>query len=77
MRHIHIKEELSKLFGHMVVSAAKPTILRSMTKFQIATKPHHRLQEHIFVVKSVIGMYAAMDKALVLQMWDLSKYFDR
>ena len=76
MRYIHVKNEFPKFFGHMVASAAKPTILSNMSKFQIATKPNHRVQEHIFVLKSVMGMYMSLGKALVLQIRDLSKYFD-
>ena len=43
----------------------------------IATKPGHRAQEHLFVLKSVIAMYMMSDRAIILSMWDLSKFFDR
>ena len=33
--------------------------------------------EHLFVIKSVIGLYKQMGKTLMLQLWDISKYFDR
>ena len=77
MRHIHIKEENPKFFGHLVVSAAKEQMISSLTKYQIATNPGHRTQEHLFVLKSVIGLYMAFGKTIVVSMWDLSKFFDR
>ena len=77
MRHIHIKEENPKFFGHLVVSAAKEKMISNQTKFQIATKPGHRTQEHLFVLKSVVGLYVASGKAVIVSMWDLSKFFDR
>ena len=77
MRHIHIKNEYSKFFGHLVVTAAKPEIFRNLSKFQIATKPGHRPQEHIFVLKSLIQLNHSLGKALILQTYDYSKFFDR
>ena len=76
MRHIHIKDEYPKFFGHIVVSAAKDKIIKGMSKFQIATKPGHRVQEHLFVLKSVIGLCYLVGKAVILQFWDLKKFFD-
>ena len=72
-----MKTEFPKFFGHLVVSAAKETIVQNMSKFHIATKPGHRAQENIFVLKSVIALYSMQDIGLVLQMWDLSKFFDK
>ena len=54
MRHIHCKDEFPKFFGHLVVSASKDKMISNLTKYQIATKPGHRAQEHLFVLKSVI-----------------------
>ena len=77
MRHIHIKNEFSKFFGHLVVSAAKPQIFRNLSKFQIATKPGHRPQEHIFVLKSIIDLNQSLGKAIIVQTYDYSKFFDK
>ena len=52
-------------------------MISNLTKYQIATKPGHRAQEHLFVLKSVIALYMMYDKAVILSMWDLSKFFDR
>ena len=48
-----------------------------MTKFQIGTKPGHRAQEHLFVLKRIIALYMQYDQAVILQLWDISKFFDR
>ena len=77
MRHIHMKDEVPKFFGDLVVSASKEEMIANMTKYQIGTKPGHRAQEHLFVLKSVIALYMVCDKAIILSMWDVSKFFDR
>ena len=55
---------------------AKETIFKNMPKFQIGTRPGHRAQEHLFVIKSVIALYEKYDKPVWLTTWDISKYFD-
>ena len=77
MRHLHCKDEFPKFFGHLVFSASKDKMISNLTKYQIATKPGHRAQEHMFVLKSVIALYIMYDKAVILSMWDLSNFFDR
>ena len=47
-----------------------------MSKFQIGTKPGHRAQEHLFVLKSVLSFYLQLDKAVILSTWDISRFFD-
>ena len=76
-RNIHTKIDVPKFFGHIVTTAAKVKMIENMSEYQIGTKPGHRAQEHLFLLKSVIGLYEHLDKALILQLWDLSKYFDR
>ena len=76
MRHIHIKDEFPKYFGHLVVSEAKDKMTKGMTKYQIGTKPGHRAQEHLFVLKSVIALYFHLDQVLTLSLWDVSIFFD-
>ena len=76
-RNIHTKLEIPKFFGHIVATAAKPNMMENMSKYQIGTKPGHRAQEHLFAIKSVIGLYEQMGRAIILQLWDISKYFDR
>ena len=75
-RFIHTKSEVSKLFGQIVISEAKSNIFNNMSKYQIATKPGHRASEHLFTVKSVIGMMQMKKKAVIVSMWDLKSFFD-
>ena len=56
---------------------AKPNIIENMSPYQIGTKPGHRAQEHLFVIKSMMGLAEMNNEAFALQLWDLSKYFDR
>jgi hypothetical protein len=58
-------------FGHIVIGAAKDKIIENMTK------PGHRAQEHLFVMRSVIALYSLCGKALIVQLYDISKFFDR
>ena len=76
-KHLHMKDEYPKFFGHLVVSAAKDKMIENMTKFQIGTKPGHRAQEHLYVLKSVIALHLMYNKPIILSMWDVSKFFDR
>ena len=76
-RNIHTKSDTRKLFGDIVVTAAKDKIINGMTKFQIGTKPGHRAQEHIFCIKSVISLYLQQNCGLLLNLWDVQKFFDR
>ena len=38
-RNIHTKLEIPKLFGHILMSVAKPIIVDNMMKFQIGARP--------------------------------------
>ena len=61
----------------MVMSQVKGKIIENMTKFQIGTKTGHRAQEHLFTLKSVISLYLMFDFAILIQLYDISKFFDR
>ena len=73
LRNIHTKLETPKFFGHMVINAAKGKIIENMSKFQLGTKPGHRAQEHLFVMRSIIELYEMNGKALILQLYDIIK----
>ena len=59
------------------MSHAKGKIIANMTKFQIGTKTGHRAQEHLFTLKSVIALYLRYDFPVLIQLYDISKFFDR
>ena len=75
-RFIHMKDDVPKLFGSLVMGVAKEKLISNMSKFQIGTKPGHTAEEHLFVIKSVLALYLKLDKPLILSTWDVSKFFD-
>ena len=76
-RNIHTKDYLPKAFETIVVEKSKAKIVHQVSKFQIGAIPGHRSQEHLFVLKSTMTLYNMLGIALILQFWDLSKYFDK
>ena len=76
-RNIHTKEDIPKLFEGLVVDKSKHQLVRSCSKFQIGGIPNHRSQEHLFTVKSVLSLYSQLNLPVILQLYDLSKYFDK
>ena len=47
-----------------------------MSKFQIAAKPGHRASEHLYSVKSTLGIMMRKKSAVIVTMWDLKSFFD-
>ena len=76
-RHIHTKEEIPKVFSHIVTTSIKPFIVNDMSPNQIGAVPGHRSQEHLFTVKSLMALTEKNNEALALQLFDLKKYFNR
>ena len=76
-RNIHVKDFIPKVFEGLVVDKSKEKIVSSCSKFQIGGMPHHRSQEHLFCVKSVIALYLYLNLPLFIQIFDVSKYFDK
>ena len=48
-----------------------------MSPFQIGAKKGHRAQEHIFVIKSMMNLYEMRKKPLLIQLYDVAKFFDK
>ena len=76
IRFLHLKSEVPKLFSQIVFNSIKSDLFANMTKFQIATKPGHRSSEHLFVIFSMIALCEASKDAILISMYDISKYFD-
>ena len=76
-RNIHTKDPEPKFFEGIVVDKSKPMMTKHCSKFQIGGVPGHRPQEHLFSIKSVISLYKYLSIPLFLQLWDISKYFDK
>ena len=76
-RFIHSKEWLPRTAEGMVVEVMKEVILSKSSPYQIGGQPGHRPQEHIFTVKSILAKYIREDKMIMLQAYDISKFFDK
>ena len=76
-RNIHIVSYLPKAFETILVEKVKSTIIEQCSKFQIGAMPGHRPQEHLFVLKSIIALYIYLNIPLILQGFDVSKFFDK
>ena len=56
---------------------SRDKMVKRCSKFQIGGIPGHRPQEHLYTVKSIISLYNFINIPLFLQLYDLSKYFDK
>ena len=68
---------MPRIFDGIVFSKMKQDLVTNMSKFQIGTKPGHRAQEHIFVLFSVLELFKKRNIPIIIQTWDVSRYFDR
>ena len=75
-RNIHIKSEIGKMFGHIVVNKVKENLTNNMSPFQTA-RPGHRSQENIFILKSLMALNEKYDEPLILQLMDIKTFFDK
>ena len=77
-RFIHSKPWLPRLVEGLVVEGAlKKPLIEGSTIFQIGGQPKHRSEELLFVMKSVIAKQRMRGKEIILQCYDISKYFDK
>ena len=77
-RFIHSKSWLPRLAEAMVVEEGlKGPLVAESTMFQVGGQPGHRAEELMFVIKSLIAKYRKEGKAIIIQAWDISKYFDK
>ena len=51
--------------------------LDGSSKYQVGGQPGHRPEELLFVLKSVMAKYKREKKIIVLQSYDVSKFFDK
>ena len=65
------------MFEGILVQKTKDLIVAGTSKFQIGGIPGHRSQEHLFCVKSVIELYSYLELPLYIQLFDISKCFDK
>ena len=77
-RFIHSKTWLPRVVEGLVVQGGlREPLLEKSSAYQIGGQPGHRVEEHLFSMKSLIARSRAQGKAVVLQMFDLEKFFDK
>ena len=75
-RNIHTKDPIAKVFGHLVTNNIKPKIVENLSPFQIGAIPNHRSEEHLFTLKSVLGLVEMNDDAIGIELLDIVTFFD-
>ena len=76
-RFIHTKDWLPRTCESLIVTEMKDTIFNSSTKFQIGGQPKHRIQEHLFTMRSIIDLYDFLNTSIIVQLYDIQKFFDK
>ena len=77
-RFIHCKPWFPRLVEGLVVEGGlRSALLDRSSRYQVGGQPGHRTDELVFVIKSVMAKYKKEGKPLLLQMFDISKYFDK
>ena len=76
-RYIHGKDWLPRITEGMVVEEMKGDILEKSSPYQIVGQPGHQPQEHIFTIKSIIAKFMFLGMMIMLQAFDISKFFDK
>ena len=77
-RFIHSKTWLPRVVEGLVVQGGlREPLLERSSAYQIGGQPGHRVEEHLFSMKSLIARSRSQGKAVVLQMFDLEKFFDK
>ena len=71
-----MKDDTPKAFETVVADTSKPKIVSKCSKFQIGGMPGHRPSEHLFCIKSMMALYEHLNIPLIMQTFDISKYFD-
>ena len=77
-RFIHSKGFFARAAeGLIVEDGLKIPLLAGSSMYQIGGQPGHRPEEMVFVMKSVMALYKKEGKLLIINFYDLSKYFDK
>ena len=76
-RFIHMKEYLPRTCEALVVGKMKSAIMEKSTIYQIGGQSGHSLEEHVFSLKSLIGLREHQGEGLILSLVDIIAFFDR
>ena len=77
-RFIHCKDWLARAAeGLVVTDGLKSFLLAGSSIYQVGGQPGHRPDEMVFVLKSLIAKRRKERKQVVLQCYDVAKFFDK
>ena len=77
-RFVHCKEWFPRVAEALVVEEAlKAVLVEGSSIYQIEGQPSHRSEELLFIQKSITSKYRQEGQCLVIQSYDVSKYFDK
>ena len=77
-RFIHSKMWMPRLAEALVVEEGmKNPLVENSTIYQIGGQSKHRPEELVFSMKSVIAKERKENKPIIIQCWDISKFFDK
>ena len=61
----------------VVEDELKTPLVANSSIYQIGGKPGHRPEELVFVIKSIVAKYRSQAKTVIIQCYDVQKYFDK
>ena len=76
-RFIHLKHHLARLSEALVFNKSKYQIFDQSTKYQIGGQSGHSPEEHVFSLKSLIGLEESLGEGVILNLVDIIWFFDR
>ena len=76
-RFVHMKHPMARACEALVFSKCKDDIFEKVTVYQIGGQAGHSPEEHIFTLKSLIGLMYSMGEGLILNLVDIISFFDR
>ena len=77
-RFIHCKEWWPRVAESLLVEdGLKGPLIEGSSIFQIGGQPGHRSEDLMFVLKSLVARQRRQGKMIILQSYDISKFFDK
>ena len=77
-RFIHCKSWLPRVVEGLVVEdGLKEALIAGSSMYQVGGQPGHRPEELVFVVKSLVARRLRSKQMVVLQSFDVQKFFDK
>ena len=77
-RFIHSKNWFPRTVEACVVEEGlREPLINCSSIYQIGGQPGHRAEELVFSLKSIIAKYRAQGKPIIIQSYDLAKFFDK